>query len=72
MAAPAPICDAFGVVNLGAHGARLRFLDFKTYLRATGKNRTSALALLSIESDLADNLYDDPDRVVDEFAEARL
>ena len=33
-----------------------------------GEKRTSALALLSIESDLADHPYDDPDRVVDGFA----
>ena len=61
--APAPICDTFGVVNLGAQEARLRkFLDFETYLHATmDKRRTSALALLSIESDFADNQYDDPD-----------
>ena len=42
----------------------------KTYLRSTmGDKRLSALAVLSIERDLTDDLFNSPERVVDRFAE---
>ena len=60
---------AFPVASASCERSFSALKRIKTYLRATmGEKRTSALAVLSINGDLADDLYDNPDLVVDEFA----